>query len=164
MILKDIFKDKKLVVFEIIALVGVIIMLFSGCAIKSDEKYNGEKETILDPDEYSRRLENEVISLCKSVAGDCQVTAVVSLSGGYRSVYVSDMQSATGGGYKNSTVLVGSGSSEGAILERYENPEISGIGIVISSEYNEYVETSVISLVSAAFDVRKNKIHVAFGK
>ena len=164
MILKDIIKDKKIVIFAIIALIGVVFMLFSGGIIKSDEKDNAEKEASLDPNEYSRRLEEEIVALCKGVAGNCNVTAVVSLSGGYRSVFVSDMQSATGGGYKNSTVLVGSGSSEGAILERYENPEISGIGIVISSEYNEYVETSVTSLVSAAFNVRKNKIHVAFGK
>ena len=78
-------------------------------------------------------------------------------------MYASDKQS-TSGGYKNSTVLVGSGNSEGAVLVRYENPSISGIGIVLSCKESEKVKNDIISLVSSAYNVGTNKIHVVFGK
>ena len=117
---------------------------------------------ILAPDAFAERIEDEVERICKGVAGECAVDAVVSLSGGYRAVYASDYQS-SGTGYKNSMVLVGSGSSEGAVLVCYENPQISGIGIVLSRPADERVKNDIISLVSAAFSVGTNKIYVAFG-
>ena len=155
--------DKKAVVYIGIALVGVIILIFSG--INMSDKGNGDKassENVLDPEAYAGRVEAEVIALCESVVGRGRVDAVVSLAGGYRSVYASDSQSSSSG-YKSSTVLVGSGSSEEAVLVCYENPEISGIGIVLSCNESEAVRNSIISLVCAAFDVRSNKIYVAFG-
>lgn len=155
--------DKKLILFAAIALLGVLILVFSGIYSSRASGADAVDSGAPDPEAYSEKLESEVIALCKSVAGNCEVNAVVSLSGGYKSVYASDKQSSSSG-YKNSTVLVGSGSSEGAVLVCYENPEIAGIGIVLSRSYDEAVENSIISLVSAAFDVGKNKIHVAFGK
>lgn len=157
-------KDARIIIFAVIALLGILLLIIPKLYSKGDgESENALSDGVADPDAYSEKLESEIIELCKSVVGNCEVNAVVSLSGGYRSVYASDMQS-TQSGYKSSTVLVGSGSSEGAVLVCYENPEIAGIGIVIRSDYDRSVENSIISLVSAAFDVGKNKIHVAFGK
>lgn len=155
-------KDKKLLLFGAIALAGIIILAMGKFNTKEEA---GDAAAIaeLDPDAYSETLEKEIEQLCKSIVGDCEVHTVVSLDGGFRSVYASDRQS-TSGGYKNSTVLVGSGSSEGAVLVRYENPEISGIGIVLSCKESEKVKNDIISLVSSAYNVRSNKIHVVFGK
>ena len=155
-------KDKKLLLFGAIALAGIIILAMG--------KFNTKKEADataaiaeLDPAEYSENVEKEIAQLCKSIVGDCEVHTVVSLDGGFRSVYASDKQS-TSGGYKNSTVLVGSGNSEGAVLVRYENPSISGIGIVLSCKESEKAKNDIISLVSSAYNVGTNKIHVVFGK
>lgn len=155
-------KDKKLLIFGAIALAGIIIL--------SMGKFTSKKEVAdeavmadLDPNEYSAKVEDEIARLCKSVVGNCDVHVVISLDGGYKSVYASDRQS-TSGGYKNSTVLVGNGSEEGAVLVRYENPQISGVGIVLSCKESEKIKNDIISLVSSAFNVGTNKIHVVFGK
>ena len=155
-------KDKKLLIFAAIALAGVIVLTmgkFTSKEVLSD----GSEMSDLDPKEYAREIESEITRLCKSVVGNCDIHVVVSLDGGYRSVYASDKQS-TQGGYKNSTVLVGSGSEKGAVLVRYENPQISGVGIVLSCGESERIKNDIISLVSSAFNVGTNKIHVVFGK
>jgi stage III sporulation protein AG len=59
-------------------------------------------------------------------------------------------------------VLVGSGKEETAVLVCYENPEISGIGVVIDCAEDAKLENRVISLISAAFSLKTNKIYVAF--
>ena len=155
-------KDKKLLIFGAIALAGLIILIMG----KFTARKTPADETVmatLDPKEYSKEIEEEIVGLCQRIAGNCEVHAVVSLDGGYKSVYASDRQS-TSGGYKNSTVLVGSGSAEGAVLVQYENPQISGVGIVLSCKESEKIKNDIISLVSSAFNVGTNKIHIVFGK
>ena len=155
-------KQGGILLFALVALAGLLLLLFGNSFLSGKDDTAVAANTLPEPEEYASRVEARVEELCRGVVGDCKVDVAVSLEGGYRSVYVSDSQT-TGGGYKSSTVLVGSGSSEGAILVCYENPKISGIGIVISSEENKRVENTVVSLISAAFNVGTNKIHVAFG-
>jgi len=155
--------DRKLLIFILIALVGVGLLIYGTLASSEKNKNDTPAESReLDPDAYADRIEGEIEEICRGVSGGGSVKAVVSLAGGYRSVYASDSQS-TGSGYKSNMVLVGSGSSEEAVLVCYENPEISGIGIVLSCREDPWIRQSVISLVSAAFSVSTNKIYVAFG-
>ena len=152
----------KLWVFVLIGLLGLGLLIFG--AMSSSKKTAAEKnveESALDPESYARTVEERVESICRGATGGYSAEAVVSLEGGYRAVYATDSQS-TGNGYKNSMVTVGNGSSEEVVLVCYENPRISGIGIVLSCRENDKVRRDVISLVSAAFSVSTNKIYVAF--
>ena len=85
---------------------------------------------------------------------------MVTLKGGYRAIYATDSQSGSSSS-KNATVIIGSGSSEKALLIGYENPEIAGIGIVCSGGDDYNVRKNVISVVSSAFNVSSNKIFVS---
>ena len=153
-------KDKKILIFIIAGVVGLLLLIFGGASALDGDGDDGEIG-VRDPDVYAERIEADVKRICRSVAGESEVEVVVSLSGGYRSVFATDMQN-TDSGYKNNTVLVGSGSNEGALLLCYENPEISGIGIVLSGEEDIRIKNEIISLVSSAFSVGTNKIYVSF--
>ena len=156
-------KDKRMLTYlGLAAMVLALVLLVFSFVSNDDGAASASGEIALDPDVYSDKMEREVVDLCEDIVGIGKVSAVVSLSGGYRSVYEKDSQN-TSSGYKNSTVLIGNGSSEGAVLVCYENPEISGIGIVLNCKESDAVKNSIISLVSAAFNVKKNKIYVAFG-
>lgn len=153
--------DGKIIIFIFIGLLGLGLLIYGALASSKKEEKAVTEESSLDPEAYASTVEERVESICRGVAGGYTAEAVVSLEGGYRAVYATDSQS-SGSGYKNSMVLVGSGSSEGAVLVCYENPRISGIGIVLSCSENEKIRKDVISLVSAAFSVSTNKIYVAF--
>ena len=156
-------KDKRTVWMILCGIVGALLLIL-GSIGWSGEKKTVESDSPISPDatQYARAVEAEIVRICSRVRGAGTVSVAVTLKGGYRAVYATDSQN-SGGGYKNSTVLIGSGSSEGAVLICYENPEIGGIGIVCRGASDPSVRDTIISLVSAAFDVGSNKIYVAAG-
>ncbi len=147
------------------AAAGILLLLFGSMggkndSEKTDPKTDVEEMVLRSTEDYAEEVETRVAAICGQVKGAGKVRAVVTLSGGYRAVYASDSQS-TNGGYKNNTVLIGSGSSEEGIPICYENPKIAGIGIVCDGGGDPAVRANIVSLVSAAFDVASNKIYVA---
>lgn len=156
--------DKKWILWILAAAVGLCLLLVSGSGGKKDAA-SKEQETTplsLDPEAYAAAVEQQIVSLCEGIPQAGRVRAMVTLKGGYRAVYATDSQS-TGGGYKNSTVLVGSGSEEQGILICYQNPEIAGVGILCEGGGREEVRAQIVALVSASLDLGCNKIYVASG-
>ena len=147
--------------------VGIALLIFGGRSEKSEKKENVEAfaqdGTELSATAFAEAAEERIVGICSGVAGVGEVQAVVSLEGGYRAVYASDVQGSDGS-YRNQTVLRGSGSSEQAILVGYDAPRIVGIGIVCTGGDDPTVRKNVTMLVSAAFDVSANKIYVTGSK
>ena len=122
--------NKKIIFFALLAIVGAVIMLFAG---KGGEKKTEENNELadLDPARYAHYIEERVEELCNKIDGVSSTYAVVTLKGGYKAIYASDVQNGSSNS-KNQTVIIGSGSQEKGLLIGYQNPEISGIGIVCS--------------------------------
>ncbi len=153
-------KDRRLWFLLFLAAIGVLLLIFGSMGGQREKKETDSARALPDPAEYARSVEEQVAELCSGVKGAGKVSVAVTLKGGYRSVYATDSQS-TSSGYKNSTVLTGSGSSEEAILICYENPEITGIGIVCAGGADPAVRETIISLVAATYNLGTNKICVA---
>ena len=152
---------KKLIVLAALGILGIMLLGFSKCT--SYDASNNSKSTEIsgmDPSEYAKDVEEKVESLCNKIDGVGSTYAVVTLRGGYRAIYATDYQSGSSNS-KNQTVVIGSGSSEKALLIGYENPEISGIGIVCSGGDDPIKRANIISVVSSAFNVSTNKIFVS---
>ena len=156
---KDKSKWKKLLLILAVCGVGIALLLFGGRGEK-DGGEGAETSAELDAEAYSRSLEEKICGICQGVRGAGEVTVLVSLRGGYRTVYAFDAQS-TSSGYKSEIVMSGSGSGKQAVVTAYENPEIAGIGIVCTGAEDPEVRRQIISLVSAALAVPTNKIFVA---
>ena len=150
---------RKIAVFASVAILGIGLLIFGGFVGKGVDKSESQGVNP-SPEEYASSVESRVESICREATGH-SAKAVVSLAGGYRAVYAEDSHSGSGG-YKSSMVLVGSGKEESAVLVCYENPEISGIAVVLSCAEDPLTENKVVSLISAAFSLKTNKIYVAF--
>ena len=160
---KNIKKDKKTLFLAIGAIFGVLLLLFGSLAgERRSETETVSEEALRDPEAYAHELETRVVEICSGVKGAGKVSATVTLRGGYRAVYATDAKNSSSG-YQSATVLVGSGSTEEALLVCYENPEIAGIGIVCEGGDDAAVRERIISLVSATFSIGTNKIFVAAG-
>jgi stage III sporulation protein AG len=152
---------KKLAILLALGILGAMLLGFSKCA--SGDTSNNSKSTEIsqmDPSIYAKDIEEKVEALCNKIDGVGSTYAVVTLKGGYRAIYATDYQSGSSNS-KNQTVVIGSGSSEKALLIGYDNPEISGIGIVCSGGDDPIKRANIISVVSSAFDVSTNKIFVS---
>lgn len=156
-------KNRKLILVLLGGALGIFLLILSGVGWdggKKEEKT--EPMATMDSDAYAEKIREEIRTLCLQVQGVESVSVAVTLKGGYRAVYATDAQN-TANGYKQNTVLIGSGSSEEAVFIGYENPEIGGIGIVCRGASDPLVRDRIVSLVSAAFGVGSNKIYVAVG-
>lgn len=150
------------------AIVGILLLIFGSRTDKTEEKEKDASALLVGAGELSAEAfadatEEKIVAICSGVSGVGEVRAVVTLEGGYRAVYASDVQGSDSS-YRNETVLTGSGSSEKAILVGYDAPRIVGIGIVCTGGDDPAIKQRITLLVSAAFDVSANKIYVTGGK
>ena len=158
-------KNKKLLLPILAGVMGLTLLIFAGLG-QNGKRNTGAEEVgsqFPSPREYAEELEGRVAAICSRVEGAGAVHVTVSLKGTYRAIYATDWQSSSSAS-KSTMVLVGSGSSEEAVLIGYENPEIAGIGIVCSGGDRVEVQERILSLVSAAFDVSTHKIFIAAGQ
>lgn len=155
---KNTISRKKLLLLLACAAVGVLLMIFGGSIGGEVADENAELES-LDPEKYAKEIEERVEELCNKIDGVSSTYAVVTLKGGYRAIYASDSQSGSSLS-KHQTVIIGSGSSQKALLIGYENPEIAGIGIVCKGGDDAVARENIISVISSAFDISTNKIFV----
>ena len=156
--------SNKLMLPILAAIVGVSLLLVGNIMSKND---NSEVEnnyfcdmSSLDANAFAQDVEHRVEQICAQVGGVGNVSAVVSLGGGYRAIYATDSQ-ISNSSHKNQTVLTGNGSSEKALIIGYQNPEIVGIGIVCSGGDDAQKRADIIALVAASFNISTNKIYVA---
>lgn len=149
--------NQKIIIIFLLAAIGVFLLVF-GAYGKGDEK-EGNTEESMSAEEYAKSVEKSISELCEKISGVSNVHAVVTLDGGYNTVYAQNSQS-NSSGYKNEFVLTGSGSSERAILVGYSTPQVSGVGIVCSGGGDPHTRSEIISLISATFGVSSNKIYV----
>lgn len=150
------------------AIIGVLLLIFGSRSEKNDKKEKEASalliaEDTLSAEAFAEATEEKIVAICSGVSGVGDVRAVVTLEGGYRAVYASDVQGSDSS-YRNETVLTGSGSSEKAILVGYDAPRIMGVGIVCAGGDDPAIKQRITLLVSAAFDVSANKIYVTGGK
>lgn len=149
------------------AILGVVLLLLGNRSEEKGEETDTSASLLAADGEmtasaFAAETEQRIVAICSGVAGAGEVRAVVTLDGGYRAVYASDVQGSDSS-YRNETVLTGSGNSEKAILVGYESPRIVGIGIVCTGGDDPTVQKRITMLVSAAFDVSANKIYVTGG-
>ena len=140
------------------ALLGICLLLLGGNAARSTEPTKTEELYSPSTDEallYQAYLEERVERICRSVSGIGSVTVIVTLSGGYESVYATELTE-KGEEY----VIVGNGSSAEALLLSRKAPGIVGIGVVCHGSASAAARHELISLLSAGLGVPSNRIYV----
>ena len=149
--------NQKIIFIFLLAAIGIFLLVFAAYGKE------GKKETVaedsMNAEEYARSVEKNISELCEKINGVSDVHTVVTLEGGYNTVYAQNSQS-NSSGYKNEFVLTGSGASESAILVGYSTPQVSGVGIVCRGGGDAHIRSEIISLISATFGVSSNKIYV----
>lgn len=152
--------DGRIMILILLAALGLILMIGGSLGgLFGDREGEVTEESAPDPAAYSAELEEKIARMCSEIKGVSEVSVVVTLKGGYRTVYAVNYQTGSSG-HRSELVLTGSGSSERAIAVCYENPEIAGIGIVCRGGGRADVKLAMTELLSAAFGVSANKISV----
>ena len=140
-----------------IAAIGILLVLIGGSLGRTE----GDDEPASDPPaeeallSYQSYLEGRIRGLCESVSGVSNVHVIVTLAGGFESVYATEWEE-SGEKY----VILGSGSSAEALLLSHASPQIIGIGIVCTGGSNASIRHELTSLLCAALDLSSTRIYV----
>ena len=147
----------------IAAALGIFLLIFGNIGeTKEVDTLSVSSLSVYDEARYEEGLVMKIESVCRKVKGAGEVKVAVTLDGSYRAIYAQNL--ADGNNSKCEYFLVGSGSSEKALLLGYSPPEILGVAIVCDGGEKRGVRAEIISLVSALLDLPTNKIYVAASK
>ena len=155
--------NKKILLFVLVATVGVALMLMGGDGEKPEVSSEAEHNTSQQLQQYTDQLKRDIRELCEQVGGVSDVTVAVSLECGFEYVYATDENNEMGiNGNEASKkyITIGSGSSEAAVYITEKLPRIGGVGIVCRGGSNPDVIRRLTSLISAAYNIGSNKIYV----
>ena len=148
------------------AALGVLLLIYGTSVGKSKADENNNQVSVgisaFDEGEYEQMLSKKIEDICKGVKGAGKVSVALTLDGSYRAIYAQN--SSDGSSVRREYLLVGSGSSESALLLGYAPPEILGVGIVCGGGTNDMVRAEITALVSALLDVPTNRIYVTGAK
>ena len=145
--------------------IGVALLIFGGSSFFSNSnKTTDVSSEVREYDEakYEEELVNKIELICSQVKGAGSVSVAVTLDGSYRAIYAQNLTD--GSSSKKEYLLVGSGSSESALLVGYSPPKILGVGVVCSGGVSASVRAEIIALISATLDLPTNKIYVTASK
>ena len=145
----------KIMLVGLCFILGVTLLVFGGLddggvGVNSSSAESGGEGAEVEL--YKRELEERIAGICAEVSGAGRVHVMVSLDSGHIYRYVSD-----GDG---EVLIVGSGSTRGAVIERVSEPQILGVGIVCEGGSDPVVKGKIISLVSTALSLGTNRIFV----
>ena len=150
-------EGKKLPILLLLAggIVGIALILFGSMGSDSPEpisesQANKEEEIV----RYQEYLESRVEALCTSM-GLGKVSAIVTLEGSFEEIYATEWH-----GENEQYVVLGSGSSEQALLLSRNAPNIMGIGVVCHSPLSPTRHDELLSLLSATFHTPSNRIYI----
>ena len=158
---KETKRDTKFLPVIIGLALGVLMLVIGGRGSfnMSAASMVASGDGVYDEARYEAELIEKIERVCGRVQGAGSVSVAVTLDGSYRAIYAQNF--ADGSNSKREYFLVGSGSSEKALLLGYSPPDILGVAIVCDGGSNSKVRAEIISLVSALLDLPTNKIYVA---
>ena len=134
------------------AVIGILLLILGNTRMGLQETLAEASSETADMEAYARALEERICTFCEGVEGVGKARVAVSLESGYRRVYAQE---------DSSYVLVGSGSSRGAVHLTDEPPQIGGIAVVCTGGGDPSVRQRLIGLLSAAYGIGSNKIYIA---
>ena len=156
-------EQKTAIIMIALIIIGLILLLLP--TSKSANKSGVDEDLRLN--EYSKSIESKIADLCEGVKGVHNVHVTVYFDSGFETIYAyneENKSSSSGYNSEKKYVTIGSGNDESMVCILEKMPNICGVAIVCSGGGNPQISKELISLISSAYGISKNKIYVAEGK
>ena len=162
--IKNVFKEKKLM---IIGIIGIILIGISSFSPFSSEEEKAEIKTT-DPESYRLQTQEQIKSVVIGITGNKDVKVAITLERGSLYEYESERQENISEGdsikreesTKTTTVQKGSGSEDALIITEYM-PQIRGVAIVCKGIENSAVKEEIANAVAAALGITSKRVYIA---
>ncbi len=162
--------NKKLLLVVLMLVSGIILLLASEFSETKEtfSKQTEETTEASDVQEYSRRLEERLISIISSIDGAGMTKVMVTLDSGCEDIYLHDFdygENADPSGKnsierKDEYVIVDGSSGEQGIVVRRKEPKVRGVAVVCEGAGSEQVRSQIVSTVTALLDISSARVSV----
>ncbi len=153
-----IMKDKKALLIVALAIIGMLLILFSGGSKTETEISRGEPES-----EFSKDCEEKLQRLISKIEGVGKVSVMITYESGEENIFASDKEESFRNGeqkIKNDYIIVDGDNGETGLKIKSVYPEIKGVAVVCSGASDPIIKERIISVVSALFDISTKNISV----
>ena len=157
--IKKVKTDKKLTLVLTLAIVGVLLILFSPSTSDENDNTAYNDTTFIEYEQLEHRLESFVEKI--KGAGECKVMITYECS--EEKVYAKNTKHLAGEKSTESTqeyIIIDTGNKEEGLVEYTVYPKIRGVAIICSGADDPVVKQRIVSSVSALFSLSTYKISV----
>lgn len=166
----NMFRGKGIKLIVITGIAGMAFILLSDIFAGSDKSAEREEAydmTVKEYESFVDETEKRLESTLEKISGVGDVEVMITAAGSGEYVYARDIKSDSG---KDSLsqdekyVIIGGSSDKKALIQKIDNPEITGVVVVCEGGDSNVVKEKVCSAVAAAFNLPSNKIYVTGSK
>lgn len=163
--------NKKLSAVVLLLVSGVILLLVSEFvpSDKASSVQASETAEYTDISDYSKQLEERLISIISSIDGAGATKVMVTLENGGEDIYLHDFdygENVDSSGKnsierKDEYVIIDGSSGEQGIVVRRAEPKVRGVAVVCEGGGSEYVRAQIVEAVTALLDISSARVSVA---
>ncbi|MCD7823837.1 MAG: hypothetical protein LUG86_07475 [Oscillospiraceae bacterium] len=150
------FTSRQLIYLCVAVLSVILLLTLNG--FESDDEAAADAETVPNvSSEYAEELKLQLEEIISKIDGVGDVTVMLTIESSASYVYTTDVDKdelET----KTETVIIG---NKEALIERIDNPQVSGVLVVCTGGDRAVVQEQVIKAVSTVLDIPSNKVYVA---
>lgn len=150
--------DKKAMFIVASALIGMLLILFSG-----DSKTGAENIEVEYKTEFTKECEEKLQKLISKIEGVGKVSVMITYESGEENVFASDKEESFRNGeqkIRNDYIIVDGDKGESGLKIKSVYPEVKGVAVVCSGASDPVVKERIISVVSALFNISTKNISV----
>ena len=161
-------KDKKVLVFVLAGLLGVLLIVISEINFESEENATEKNSNQIEAYDYCDYLEKKVAEIVSSIDGAGKVKVMITLSESIEYVYAQNQndtkkvnENSENSDNKSDFVIIENDDNDAGLLIKTYEPKIRGVAIVCSGGDNVNVQQQIYSTVSAVLNVSTARISIS---
>ena len=146
---------------------GMLLIFLSGFIGGEDTESQQESNRTVSVQQteyaYQTAMEQELTEMLGQIRGVGRVHVLLRVSGSETQIYATEQKTETDGSRtsrESTHVLVGSGSSQSALVEQTQDPWITGVVVVCEGGDSIQVKEQVYQAVSVACSISTAQIYV----
>ena len=155
------FKPSRVTVITVIcAVIGLILLLFSGGGAEKKTDNDDYRSVV----SYTEKLENRVRELCLSVEGVNEVSVLLTLESGSEFVYadnIKDESREDGRSYTSDYIIIEKDDGTSPVVTCEIYPKIRGVAVVCNGGDKPALQKKLTELLSAALGISSGKIRIS---
>lgn len=174
--MKDIYKNilsglklsKKNIAMIILAVVALLLLLFSELSGENQKEKSSEENATVYAEDYIKETEKRLENVLSDVSGAGKVKVMITLESCYENVYAkgytskskeSENEESEEAAEEYVIVKQGSNNEECLVIKVYE-PRVKGVAVIAQGADNINVKQAITDTVCALFDISSASVSV----